>query len=444
MMTQFVSPNVEIELISHCLGDVNLMEKCILKVPVKFFGSEVCKRIYYEIIQFYTQWDKLPSKVEIEQKIKDFNCSDQENVLTFLDRAFNKPTTNSFDYLIGEVIKKYKSRQLVISIKEATENIKFGKEEKAEEILYNFFNSTQESETFESTDASSEVSDVMDSILATKDSEFEGVATGIIEIDKAIKGLKKQEFGVIVGKTGGFKSTFMINVAINNFLLGKKVAMFVIESPAKQYYLNMYSYLTGVHADALHESRITNEEAELIKSQVSKLSNERGGKFICVDCPQGLTPQKLQMEIRKLKRKEKIDLVIVDYMQIMELEGKSQTDIYDWKSIVSISKMIKLIARAENIPIWSAAQHVDKKHEEIKEHSTEDIAFGKAISHNCDVVLKIFQSPQDMLINQMKIYYLKVRRKARGLQPAITEPNIACMRVCELSARKLLGNDFKS
>ena len=134
---------------------------------------------------------------------------------------------------------------------------------------------------------------------------------------------------------------------------------------------------------------------------------------VAIDAPQNLTTTALQVEIRRAKRKFKnIDLVVIDYMQIMQNGSQNP---YDWQQLVNVSKQLKAIARAEDIPIISALQEVKKAEEKGKkkeEHSQADIAYAKGITDNLDVVVKLHQSDMDKLANRMTFYFLKARRAA--------------------------------
>ena len=99
-------------------------------------------------------------------------------------------------------------------------------------------------------------------------------------------------------------------------------------------------------------------------------------------------------------------------MQIMQNGSQNP---YDWSALTNVSKQLKAIARAEDVPIISALQEV-KKAEEVnkkkEEHCQADIAYAKGITDNLDVCIKIHQSDMDKLSNRMSFFFLKARRAA--------------------------------
>jgi hypothetical protein len=99
-------------------------------------------------------------------------------------------------------------------------------------------------------------------------------------------------------------------------------------------------------------------------------------------------------------------------MQIMQ---NGSANPYDWSALVNVSKQLKAIARAEDIPLISALQEVKKQDDGKKkesEHSQADIAYAKGILDNVDLCVKIHQSDMDKLSNRMSFFFLKARRAA--------------------------------
>ena len=242
-------------------------------------------------------------------------------------------------------------------------------------------------------------------------SKFQGIRTNFKCIDNIVQGLKNSEFLCFVAKSGGGKTTVMNNVVASNLLQGKKVLYFIIESPARQYEINLSAYLANVNAKEMHENTASNEtlkKVDFVWQKVKKL----GGEVIFIDAPQNLTTTALQVEIRRAKRKyKKIDLVVIDYMQIMQNGSQNP---YDWQALVNVSKQLKAIARAEDLPIISALQEVKKMEDSKKkeEHSQADVAYAKGVVDNVDLCIKIHQSDMDKLANRMSFFFLKARRAA--------------------------------
>lgn len=443
MSFQFVSPALEFELINLSLRNTENMEKSLMKLNIKDFGSDISKTFFYEISEHYKKFNTIIGKTELEQKIKD-SFENKEIALEWLNKIYNQSVDSSLDSLIVTIKQKKKARDFAEALRKMSTLTSEGKVDECNAFLHKFLEETSDIDSFQELALAKNTTHLLQQLIEERNNptKFSGVSTGFLGIDAVIKGIKKQELMLWVGKTGGYKSTTMINCAANAQLMGKKVAFFVIESSPKQYAYNLQSYFSGVPSEHLQTATATDEEIALVYNTMEKV-NKLGGEIYFIDAPQNLTPTNLQMEIRKLKRKYGIiDLVIVDYLQIMQDESGKKIDPYDWKGIATISKQLKAVARAEDVPIMTAAQKVKQKIQpnakQTETHGVEDIAYAKGIADNCDICIEISQTEEDKVLNVAKFFFLKTRRsgsvKNEGI-PFITD--MSCQILDSASTSKL-------
>lgn len=419
MAYQFSSIALEIELLNLLVKSEDNVEKALIKLDINDFSVDITRILFYEITNFYKQYNKIISRLELQQKIID-SYQNKDIVLQYIVQIYDINSNSNFDSVLDTIKQKSKARKVAKLIEQLANTVSNGEIDKTDSLLNDYLNNYDENNEYQKTSLLKETNTFLQKIIDEKNNptHFDGVETGILEIDKVIRGLKKSELGLIMGKTGGYKTTTLINLACNALLMGKKVAFFIIESPVEQYTYNIQSYFSEIPAEKLQKATITEREIVKVYNVMNKVK-ELGGEIVFIDCPQDLTPTKFQIEIKKAKRKYgNIDLVILDYMQIMNDETGNKTDPYDWKRLATISKQLKAIARAEQVPIWTAAQkaknkvnpNAKKNNEET--HGVEDIAYSKSISDNFDTVLEIYQSDQDRLMNVIELYFLKTRRSA--------------------------------
>lgn len=448
-MYQFISPTLETELLSHIVHNQSFLEKCIECLPVDRLGSKVLKSIYFEIWDYYALWGKVPDKNSIEQKFRDSSSEeDFNNIKEFTKKIWDVKYLSIPDAVLKDALAKYKARKLAIAVQKIGNLLKEGRTNECDALLANYTEITSgvnNEGNFKETEIGESLNSVLTELRNERDNpkQFRGIPTKFIGIDAIIKGVLPGELALIVGKTGTYKSTFLTNISVNAFLSGKVVVMFVIESSPKQYLLNIYSYISGINSEKLHETNFTDEEFNEIEKKVNKYAKKCGGKLIFIDAPQGLNTRTLQSQIRKLKKKyKKLDMIVVDYMGIME-NTDSKISFYDWKNLATISKDIKAIARAEDLPVWSAVQEISKKSigkEENVDDSTDDIAFARAITHNVDICIKVRQDSQQRLMNSACLNFLKIRRAGKPESPIIIETKLSCHRLDNVSTMKVLNS----
>lgn len=414
----FEYSNIELEklLVNMMCLSTNNLEEAIKNINVDDFTNDICKQAYFVITEQYKEFNSICSDIELKNKLQG-RYEDKELINTFIESIFklqyNKETT--INSVISSLKEKTKARKIVSLIRQLGFSVNKGDINKCDNLLNAYLQYDDTSKQFTEINATEHIQSTLMDIIRERENptQFSGIKTNFECIDNVIQGLKKSEFLCFVAKAGGGKTTVMNNVVASNLLQGKKILYFIIESPVKQYEINLSAYLANVNAKELHENKASNETLKKIDYIWRKI-RDNGGDVIFIDAPQNLTTVALQMEVRRAKRKfkGKIDLVVIDYMQIMQ---NNSSNPYDWSAIVNMSKQLKAIARAEDIPLISALQEVKKTddgNKKEKEHSQADIAYAKGVADNLDVCIKIHQSDMDKLSNRMSFYFLKARRAA--------------------------------
>ena len=415
-MANFEYSNIELEklLIKMMCLSVENLENVISKISVNDLTNDICKQAFFVITEHYKQFNSICTIIELKNKLNE-KYYDKDLLNTFIDSIFklNINQENGINSVISLIQEKTKARKIVKLIQQLGDSVNSGKVTKCDELLNKYLQYEDTSNSFAEIDATNHIQSTLMDIIHERQnpSKFQGIRTNFKCIDNIVQGLKNSEFLCFVAKSGGGKTTVMNNVVASNLLQGKKVLYFIIESPARQYEINLSAYLANVNAKEMHENTASNETLKKVDFVWQKVK-ELGGEVIFIDAPQNLTTTALQVEIRRAKRKyKKIDLVVIDYMQIMQNGSQNP---YDWQALVNVSKQLKAIARAEDLPIISALQEVKKMEDSKKkeEHSQADVAYAKGVVDNVDLCIKIHQSDMDKLANRMSFFFLKARRAA--------------------------------
>ncbi len=196
------------------------------------------------------------------------------------------------------------------------------------------------------------LSDYYDRIdqLSQRDEEIYGVPTGFIDLDRLLGGLQSSDFLLIAGRPGTGKTAFLLTVAKNAALTYKKhVAIFSLEMSSEQVVQRLISQETGIDTHHLRTGRLTEEEWPLFTHAVEVLGDTR----IFLDDTPSLTPLQLRTKARRLHMEHRLDLVLVDYLQLMSggmrIENRVQEVSY-------ISRNLKVLARELSVPVMAAAQ----------------------------------------------------------------------------------------
>lgn len=180
--------------------------------------------------------------------------------------------------------------------------------------------------------------------------EIYGVPTGLIDIDKLLGGMQKSDLLIVAGRPGSGKTGFLLTVAKNAALIHKKhVAVFSLEMSSEQLVQRLIAQQTGIDSSTLRSGHLKDEQWPLFVHAIEVLSNTH----IYLDDTPAITPLQLRTKCRRLSMEFPLDLVIVDYLQLMGGDARTENRVQE---VSYISRNLKVLARELKIPVLAAAQ----------------------------------------------------------------------------------------
>lgn len=196
------------------------------------------------------------------------------------------------------------------------------------------------------------LSNVYDRIdqLSQRSDEIMGVPTGLIDLDKLLGGLQKSDLLIIAGRPGMGKTGFMLSVLKNAAQRYKKhVAMFSLEMSNEQLVQRLIAQETGIDTQRLRTGKLTEEEWPLFTHAIEVLADTR----VYLDDTPAITPLQLRTKCRRLHMEYELDLIIIDYLQLMSGDSRNDNRVQE---VSYISRNLKVLARELNVPVLAAAQ----------------------------------------------------------------------------------------
>jgi replicative DNA helicase len=186
--------------------------------------------------------------------------------------------------------------------------------------------------------------------MSQRDEEIFGVPTGLIDLDKLLGGLQKSDLLIIAGRPGSGKTGFLLSVAKNAAQKHKKhVAIFSLEMSNEQLVQRLIAQETRIDTQRLRTGKLEEHEWELFTEATEVL----GDTHIWLDDTPAITPLQLRTKCRRLHMEYQLDLVIVDYLQLMGSDSRTENRVQE---VSNISRNLKVLARELNIPVLTAAQ----------------------------------------------------------------------------------------
>ena len=225
-----------------------------------------------------------------------------------------------------------------------------------------------------------------------KSSDVIGLKTGLNDFDKKIGGLHKSDLIIIAGRPSMGKTAFATNIA-SNICNGKNndnktnVLFFSLEMSSEQLATRVISELSQISSEGIRTGNISKTDFEKIIRASEKLKN----LSLFIDDSPALTISSIRTRSRRLKRKFGLDLIIIDYLQLITGESRNSND-NRVKEISDITRGLKAIAKELNIPVVALSQ-LSRKVEEREEKRPQlaDLRESGSIEQDADLVVFLYR-----------------------------------------------------
>jgi len=207
-----------------------------------------------------------------------------------------------------------------------------------------------------------------------------GCPTGFDALDTLTNGLQPSDLIVLAGRPGMGKTAFALSLASNAAInFGRKVAFFSLEMDGEQLVQRILSSRAQVNLSNLRSGRLSRDDYQKINAQVQPILESK----VFVDDNSDLGIMELMSKTRSLKRKSGLDLVIVDYLQLMKT-GKEENRAV---AIGAISRGLKILAKDLRVPVIALAQLSRKAEEKGRERpQLSDLRESGSIEQDADMV----------------------------------------------------------
>jgi replicative DNA helicase len=187
-----------------------------------------------------------------------------------------------------------------------------------------------------------------------------GVPSGFKDLDHLLGGFQKSDFIIFAGRPGMGKTSFLLSVVLNAAYKGARTAIYTMEMGAEQIVQRIISMETGINMQKLRLGQMDAREWERFVEAIGRLGNLN----IFIDDTPAMNPIQLRTKTRRLQHEYGLDLVILDYLQLMNSGSGYENNRV--QEISYISRSLKELAKEMNVPILSAAQlsrAVEQRHD---------------------------------------------------------------------------------
>ena len=214
-----------------------------------------------------------------------------------------------------------------------------------------------------------------------------GIPTGFIDLDYRTAGLQPSDLILVAARPSMGKTAFVLNIAqYVAFHEAKSVAIFSLEMSKEQLVNRLFSLESRVDAQALRTGNLSDADWEKLVEGAGIIGDS---KLIIDDTP-GISISELRSKCRKYKLEQGLDIIIIDYLQLMTGSGRGTES--RQQEISDISRSLKSLARELNVPVVALSQ-LSRAVEQRPDHRPmmSDLRESGAIEQDADVVMFIYR-----------------------------------------------------
>jgi len=223
--------------------------------------------------------------------------------------------------------------------------------------------------------------------LSGTDGGITGITSGFKDLDKKTNGWQKSDLVIVAGRPSMGKTAFAMNLVENALMASDKpVLVFSLEMPAESLVFRMLSSIGKIDQNRLRTGQLLDADWPRLTTAVAQLKD----KPLLIDDSPGLSPMEMRSRSRRVRREHgSLGMVVVDYLQLMQVKGSSENRVGE---ISEISRSLKLIAREFECPVIALSQ-LNRALEQRpnKRPVMSDLRESGAIEQDADVITFVYR-----------------------------------------------------
>lgn len=213
-----------------------------------------------------------------------------------------------------------------------------------------------------------------------------GVPSGFVELDEMTSGFQKSDLVIVAARPAMGKTSFVMNIALNAALeAGKSVGVFSLEMSKEQLFLRMLTSEARVDAHRFRGGFLGEQDYERLNGAFARLHDAK----VFIDDTASAGILEMRAKSRRLKLEHGLDMLVIDYLQLMQGRGRFDNR---QQELASISRSLKILAKELEIPILALSQ-LSRATETRSDHRPQlsDLRESGALEQDADVVMFIYR-----------------------------------------------------
>ncbi len=386
--------NTEAEksVLGAMLIDENAIGLAIEILDESWFYEDSHRKIYKAILELYKN-HKNVDLITLSDKLKNDGILEEVGGVTYLSKIIDfVPTAANVEYYASIVREKGILRKLIhnstLIISDSYESREDVEEivDKAEQLIFEIADLKQKQRSYHIKELVKNSIETLDRLYQRKE-HITGIATGFEKIDFMTSGLQDADLIIIAGRPSMGKSALAVSMGEYAGIEKKTgVAFFSLEMSKEQLVQRMLCSVARVDAHKVRSGFLSPSDWPKLTSAAGRLSDAK----IFIDDTPSISALELRAKARRLKANHDIQLIILDYLQLMR--GTSTKMDNRQQEISEISRSLKALARELNIPVIALSQ-LSRLVESRQDHRPQlsDLRESGAIEQDADVVMLLLR-----------------------------------------------------
>ncbi|MCR2044371.1 replicative DNA helicase [Anaerosalibacter massiliensis] len=385
------SLEAEQSVLGAMIVDKEAINTAVETIQPNDFYKEANKEIYETILELYNKNEPV-DLITLSEEMKRRGTLDSIGGIGYLTSlSGGVATTANVEYYCKIVEEKSTLRQLIKSCDEIVSKSYEDSEdvnaiiEKAEKNIFDITQGRNNDGFFPIKEVLLESFTKIEE-MSMKGDGLTGLTTGFIDIDDKLSGLQKSDLVLLAARPSMGKTALGLNIALNSSLeANANVAVFSLEMSKEQLVQRMLSSISHVDLQNIISGKLDEDEWVKIIEAMGPLSETN----IYIDDTAGISLMEMKAKCRKLKIESGLDLVVIDYLQLMQSDTPHESR---QQEISSISRGLKALAKEMDCPVLALSQ-LSRAPELRSDHRPilSDLRESGAIEQDADVVMFLYR-----------------------------------------------------
>ena len=385
----------EQSVLGAALMDETVLNRLITDMEPEMFYSDQNRAVYETMRALYTESEAVDVITLVNALANGGTFASADDAKVYITRiAETVPAISNVDSYFKIVKEKYQARRLIDAARGILSETASGEDadlllESAEQKIYDI-RSGREKTIRESI---LEVIDTMQKLSGADRDKFAGIPTGFNYLDTVLTGLGRSDLIILAARPGMGKTSFALNIATNVARQQKiPTIIFSLEMTCEQLTDRILSSTANIDSQAFRTGRLNNSDWNDFAQATSLLYNAP----IYMDDSSGISVPEIKAKIRTINqdpKKEKIGLVIIDYLQLMQSAKRTESRVQE---ISDITRNLKIMAKELNVPVIALSQlsRAAEKTAGRSDHRPQlsDLRDSGSIEQDADIVLFLYRA----------------------------------------------------